>query len=48
MKQTIPTIIVAEHDSTSELIKLYFDEFDGFSFLANTSDFTKAYNGVKE
>ncbi len=48
MKQTIPTIIVAEHDSTSELIKLYFDEFDGFSFLANTSNFTKAYNGVKE
>ncbi len=48
MKQTIPTIIVAEHDSTSELIKLYFDEFDGFSFLANTSYFTKAYNGVKE
>ncbi len=48
MKQTIPTIIVAEHDSTSELIKLYFDEFDGFSFLAKTSDFTKAYNGVKE
>ena len=48
MKQTIPTIIVAEHDSTSELIKLYFDEFKGFSFLANTSDFSKAYNGVKE
>lgn len=48
MKQTIPTIIVAEQESTSELIRHYFDEFEGFSFLANTSDFSKAYNGVKE
>ena len=48
MKQTIPTIIVAEQESTAELIKHYFDEFKGFSFLANTSDFSKAYNGVKE
>ena len=48
MKQSIPTIVITEHDSTAELLKLYLQEFDGFSFLAATSDYSKAYNGIKE
>lgn len=48
MKQSIPTIVITEHDSTAELLKLYLQEFDGFSFLASTSDYSKAYNGIKE
>ena len=48
MKQSIQTIVITEHDSTAELLKLYLQEFDGFSFLAATSDYSKAYNGIKE
>ena len=48
MIQAIPTIVITERESCSELLKNYIQEFEKFSFLAATSDFTKAYNGVKE
>ena len=48
MKQNIQTIVISEQKSTCELLKLYLQEFESFSFLAATSDFTKAYNAVNE
>lgn len=45
---SIPVIVVTEQKHTLELLKLYLEEFEAFNFLADTSDFTKAYNGVKE
>ena len=48
MIQAIPTIVITERESCSELLKNYIQEFEKFSFLAATSDFAKAYNGVKE
>lgn len=48
MKQKIPTIVISEQESTAELIKLYLQEFEDFSYLASVSDYTKAYNGLKE
>lgn len=48
MKQKIPVIIISEENNISELIKRYIDEFEGFYFLAYTSDLNKAYNAVKE
>lgn len=48
MKQSIQTVVISEQNSTCELLKLYLQEFESFSFLAATSDFTKAYNAVKE
>lgn len=48
MKQSIPTIVISEQQSTCELLKLYLQEFEHFSFLAAASDFTKAFNAIKE
>lgn len=48
MKQNIPTIVVTEQDSTAELLKLFLQEFEGFSYLASVADYSKAYNGIKE
>ena len=48
MNQSIKTIVISEQASTSELIKLYLQEFENFNFLAAVSDFSKAYNAVKE
>ena len=45
---SIPVIVVTEQKHTLELLKLYLEEFEAFNFLDDTSDFTKAYNGVKE
>lgn len=44
----IPSIIISEHSSTIELLKLYINEFEKFSFLAGTSDIAKAYEAVRE
>ena len=48
MNQNIPTIVISEQQSTSELLKLYLQEFEKFNFLAAVFDFSKAYNAVKE
>ncbi len=48
MKQSIPTIVVSEQQSTCELLKLYLQEFENFNFLASTSDFSKVCNAIKE
>ena len=48
MKQSIPTIVISEQQSTCELLKLYLQEFEKFNFLAASSDFTKSYNAIKE
>lgn len=48
MKHSIHTIVISEQQSTCELVKLYLQEFENFTFLAETSDFTKAYNAIKE
>lgn len=44
----IPAVIISEHPSTIELLKLYINEFNGFNFLAGTSNISKAYDAVKE
>ena len=44
----IPSIIISEHSSTIELLKLYINQFEKFSFLAGTSDISKAFEAVKE
>lgn len=44
----IGTIVISESDSTVELLKSYIDEVGKFNFLAGTSDFSKAYDAVKE
>ncbi len=48
MKHSIPTIIITEQFHLAELLKKYSEEFEKFSFLSSTSDFSKAYNAVKE
>ncbi len=48
MDKYIQTIVVTGHLNTGELLKSYLREFEKFSFLAQTSDFTKAYNAVCE
>ena len=48
MKQSIPTIVITEQVHTAELLKRYIQDCESFSFLAETSDFSKAYNGIKE
>ena len=45
---SISTIVISEDRTAIELIKLYLEEFGEFSFLAGTSDFSKAYNALKE
>ena len=45
---SISTIVISEDNTTVELLKLYLEEFEKFSFLAGTSDFSKAYDAVKE
>jgi pilus assembly protein CpaE len=44
----IPTLIISEETHSIGIIKLFIEEFEKFSFLAGTSDFTKAYNAIKE
>ena len=41
---SISTIVISEDNTTVELLKLYLEEFEKFSFLAGTSDFSKAYD----
>ena len=48
MNQSIKTIVISEQESTSELLKLYLQEFEKFNFLAAVFDFSKAYNAIKE
>lgn len=48
MKQAIETIVITEQIHTAELLKRYIEDCENFSFLAETSDFSKAYNGIKE
>lgn len=48
MNQSIKTIVISEQASTSELLKLYLQEFEKFNFLAAVFDFSKAYNAIKE
>ena len=45
---SIPVILISEENSTIELLKLYIEEKEEFNFLSSTSDFSKAYNAVKE
>lgn len=44
----ISTLVISEDSHIVELLKLYFEEFEKFSFLAGTSDFLKACDAVKE
>ena len=44
----IGTIVLSESETTVELLKGYIDEVGKFNFLAGTSDFSKAYDAVKE
>ena len=48
MKQAIQTIVITEQLHTAELLKRYVDESENFTFLAETSDFSKAYSAIKE
>lgn len=48
MMQKISTIIITEQTGTLEVLKLYLEEFGSFNFLASTTDYSKAYNAVKE
>ena len=48
MKQSIKTIVISEQQNTCELLKLYLQEFEKFSFLASVSDYSKAYSAIKE
>lgn len=48
MTQKISTIIITEQTGTLEVLKLYLEEFGSFNFLASTTDYSKAYNAVKE
>jgi pilus assembly protein CpaE len=45
---SISTIVISEDSRTADLLKLYIDEFEKFSFLAGTSDFSKAYDAIRE
>ena len=42
MKQAIETIVITEQIHTAELLKRYIEDCENFSFLAETSDFSKA------
>lgn len=44
----ISAIVISQEENIKELLKLYIDEFQDFSHLAGTSDFTKAYNAIQE
>ena len=48
MKQAIQTIVITEQVHTAELLKRYIEDCENFTFLAETSDFSKAYSAVKE
>ena len=48
MKQSVKTIVISEQQNTCELLKLYLQEFEKFSFLASVSDYSKAYSAIKE
>ncbi len=48
MKQSIQAIIISDLSNTVEVLKLYLQEYEKFSFLASCSDLNKAYNAVKE
>lgn len=45
---SIPVIVISEQKSTVEVIRLYLEEFEKFSFLAGTSDFNKTFSALKE
>lgn len=48
MTKKISTIIITEQTGTLEVLKLYLEEFGSFNFLASTTDYSKAYNAIKE
>ena len=49
MKHSIPIIVISEQTYTVELLKRFIqNSCDKFSFFADTADFSKAYNAVKE
>lgn len=48
MKQAIQTIVITEQVHTAELLKRYIEDCENFTFLAETSDFSKAYSAIKE
>ena len=49
MKHSIPIIVISEQTYTVELLKRFIqNSSDKFSFFADTADFSKAYNAVKE
>lgn len=45
---SIPVVIISEENSLIELLKSYADESENFSYLSAASDFSKAYDAVKE
>lgn len=45
---SIETIVISEETRAIELLRLYIEESENFSFLAGTCDFVKAYNAIKE
>ncbi len=48
MKESIPALVISEDINTARLLKRYIEECETFSFFAETSDFSKAYNAIKE
>lgn len=44
----ISTIVISEQNHLLELLKMYLEEFQEFNFLANTTDYSKAYNAISE
>ena len=48
MNKKISVIVVCEDNSLTELLKRYINDSDNFFFLASVSDFSKAYDAVKE
>lgn len=45
---SVPILIISEENSLIELLKSYADESENFSYLSAASDFSKAYDAVKE
>lgn len=45
---SIPVIIISDEKNTIELFKRLIQNYKNFNFLADTFDFTKAHNAIKE
>ncbi len=48
MNMSIPILVVSGQVYTVELLKRYIQECENFYFFADTHDFSKAYNAIKE